>query len=136
MKKITTVSHDSCMKKLLANREEAAAYINAASEDGEIKYLLIAIRRVVGANGGMGALAKATGMSRTTLYKTLSPTGNPETDTLRKILAVYGIRLGFYAVTPQQSRGKHANGHGHFLAAERAKTYSAKKSISHKDIWK
>ena len=116
MKKITTVSHDSYMKKILVNREEAAAYINAATEDGELKYLLIAIRRVVGANGGMGALAKATRMSRTTLYKTLSPTGNPEVDTLKKILGVYGIRLGFFADSPPNGHRKHISGHNHHIS--------------------
>ncbi len=118
MKKITTVSHDSYMKKVLVNREEAAAYINAASEDGELKYLLIAIRRVVGANGGMGALAKATKMSRTTLYKTLSLTGNPEVDTLRKILGVYGIRLGFFAIAPANGRHKHTSSHAHHISPQ------------------
>jgi len=114
MKKITTVSHDSYMKKVLVNREEAAAYINAAAEGGELKFLLVAIRRVVGANGGMGALAKATGLSRTTLYKTLSPTGNPEVATLEAILGVYGIRLGFFAVKPAPGEHKHTTGHGHY----------------------
>ena len=114
MKKITTVSHDSYMKKVLANREEAAAYINAAAEGGELKFLLVAIRRVVGANGGMGALAKATGHSRTTLYKTLSPTGNPEVATLEAILAVYGIRMGFFAITPTTGHHKNTASHGHY----------------------
>jgi len=115
MKKITTVSHDSFMKKVLANREEAAAYINAAAEGGELEFLLVTIRRVVGANGGMGALAKATGRSRTTLYKTLSPTGNPEVSTLEAILAVYGIRMGFFAIKPTPDYHKRATGHGHYL---------------------
>jgi len=105
------------MKKLLANREEAAAYVNAAAEGGELKFLLIAIRRVVGANGGMGALAKATGRSRTTLYKTLSPDGNPEIATLKAILAIYGIRMGFFAIDPGNSRPAHKhNSHTHHPA--------------------
>jgi len=115
MKKITTVSHDSYMKKVLANREEAAAYIDAAAQEGELEFLLVAIRRVVGANGGMGALAKATGRSRTTLYKTLSPTGNPEVATLEAILAVYGIRMGFFAIKPTPGQHKHTTGHSHYM---------------------
>lgn len=115
MKTKNTVSHDSYMKKALANREEAAAYVNAAAEEGELEFLLVAIRRVVTANGGMGALAKAAKLSRTTLYKTLSQTGNPEFATLEKILAVYGIRIGFFAVKPVPSQHKHAHSHGHYL---------------------
>lgn len=116
MKKITTVSHDSYMKKVLVNREEAAAYINAAAEDGELKYLLIAIRRVVGANGGMSALAKATKMSRTTLYKTLSAAGHPEVATLQAILAVYGIRLAFLPIESFRPDHKRITGHGHHIS--------------------
>lgn len=131
-----TVPFSKTRKEFLSKPENAVAYLNAEIEEGDMFYLLKAIRNVAAANGGMSALAKATKMSRTSLYKTLSPKGNPELVTLRKILAVYGIRLGCFAITQPQHRGKHANGHGHFLAAERAKTYSAKKSISHKDIWK
>ncbi|MDO8804981.1 MAG: transcriptional regulator [Elusimicrobiota bacterium] len=113
-----TVSYDSYMKKVLVNRDEAAAYINAAAEGGELKYLLVAIRRVVGANGGMGALAKATKMSRTTLYKTLSPTGNPEVGTLQGILAVYGIRLAFLPVESPRPNQKHTTSHGHHISPQ------------------
>ncbi len=111
-----TISHDSYMRKALADRRRATEYLNAAVADGELKYLLIAIRRVVGANGGMGALAKAVGMSRTTLYKTLSLTGNPGFETLKTIVAVYGIRLGFFPVvdppgTRPAARRQHHGGH-------------------------
>lgn len=131
-----TVPHRKHVLKFLSKPENALAYLNAEIEEGDMFYLLKAIRNVAAANGGMGALAKATKMSRTSLYKTLSAKGNPELATLRNILAVYGIRLGCFAITPPQNRNKHTHGHGHFLAAERAKTYSAKKSVSHKDIWK
>ena len=109
-----TLTHKSYLKKVLANPTEAAAYLNAELEEGEMVYLLKAIRNVAAANGGMGALAKATKMSRTTLYKTLSKTGNPEVATLRKILAVYGIRMGFFAVKPTPTSHKHTPGHGHY----------------------
>jgi probable addiction module antidote protein len=113
MKKITTISHDSYMKKALADHNRAAEYLDAAAAYGELKYLLVAIRRVVGANGGMGALAKATKLSRTTLYKTLSPAGNPEVATLEAILAVYGIRIGFYPIKTTPGSHKHSTAHGH-----------------------
>lgn len=97
-KMITTVPyHDFLIKHLAANPAEAVAYLNAVAEDGEIEYLLKALRNVVEAQGGVGALAKKTKMSRTTLYKTLSSKGNPEIGTLDAILKVYGIRIGFFA---------------------------------------
>ncbi len=95
---ITTIRHHDYLMEALANPVEAAAYLNSVAEDGEIRYLLKALRNVVEAQGGVGALAKKTKLSRTTLYKTLSATGNPEVATLDAILAVYGIRIGFFTV--------------------------------------
>ncbi len=91
-----TVSHHAYLMKTLAKPVEATAYLNAVAEDGEIKFLLKAIRNVVEAQGGIGRLSKKTNLSRTTLYKTLSEEGNPEVATLEAILNVYGIRIGFF----------------------------------------
>jgi probable addiction module antidote protein len=114
------VSHKSWMKKYLADREEAAAYLNCVAEDGDLPFFLNALRTVVGAQGGMGALAKATKMSRTTLYKTLSPKGNPGMATLETILAVYGIRIGFFPIKETSGRPRHApraqHGQAHYPA--------------------
>lgn len=93
-----TISHHDYLMKLLADRAEAAAYLNAVAEDGDIRLLLKALRNVVQAQGGIGELARKTKLSRTTLYRTLSSTGNPEVTTLDAILAVYGIRIGFFPV--------------------------------------
>jgi len=41
----------------------------------------------------MAALADKTGLSRETLYRTLSERGNPRLDTLATILAAFGLRL-------------------------------------------
>lgn len=87
--------------KYLINPVNAASYLNAFAEDGETKFLLKALRNVVEAQGGIGELAKKTKLSRTTLYKTLSPTGNPEVETMECILAVYGLRIGFFPITKQ-----------------------------------
>jgi len=110
-----TVPHRKHVLKFLSKQENVVAYLNAELEDGEMFYLLKAIRNVAAANGGMGALAKATKMSRTTLYKTLSKTGNPEVATLRKILAVYGVRLGCFAIEPPQGHHKRTTGPGHYM---------------------
>lgn len=104
-----TVSHrDWLVKHFAANPAEAVAFLNSVAEDGEIKYLLMALRHVVESQGGVGALARKTGLSRTTLYKTLSSTGNPEVATLDAILAVYGIRIGFFAVAPARGGQRQA----------------------------
>lgn len=99
MKK-TVRYHDHLMKSLV-NPVEAAAYLSAVAEDGEIKFLLKALRNVVEAQGGIGKLAKITKLGRTTLYKTLSSEGNPEVSTLDVILRAYGIRISF---SPEEHR--------------------------------
>jgi probable addiction module antidote protein len=94
------IPHREYLMKHLAAPEEAAAYLDSVAEDGDIGFLLKALRQVVEAQGGVGALAKRTRLSRTSLYKTLSSAGNPEVGTLDAILAVYGIRLGFFPAKP------------------------------------
>ncbi len=93
-----TISHHDYLMQHLTDAAEAAAYLNAVAVEGDIKFLLKALRNVVEAQGGVGVLAKKTKLSRTTLYKTLSAKGNPEVATLDAILAVYGIRIGFFPI--------------------------------------
>lgn len=93
-----SVPHHDYLMKHLTDPKEAAAYLNAVAEDGDIRSILKALRNVVEAQGGVGELAKKTKLSRTTLYRTLSSTGNPEVGTLDTILSGYGIRIGFFPV--------------------------------------
>jgi probable addiction module antidote protein len=70
----------------LKTQKDIVAYLNAALEDGEPTVLLEALRNVAQAKGGMGALAKAAGVSRESLYRTLSRRGNPKIDTIMELL--------------------------------------------------
>ena len=81
-----------------------AAYIEAMLADGDARAVPVALRTVADALGGMNALAERTGLSRETLYRTLSEKGNPRLDTLAALLAAFGLRL---AVQPlQKTRGR------------------------------
>jgi probable addiction module antidote protein len=77
----------------LKTQKDIVAYLNAALEDGEPAVLLEALRNVAQARGGMGALAKAAGVSRESLYKTLSRRGNPKIDTIMGLLRAMGLKL-------------------------------------------
>ena len=70
-----------------------AAYLNAALEDGDPAVLLVALRNVAEAKGGMAALAKAAGVSRESLYRTLSRKGNPKVETMTTLLRALGLKL-------------------------------------------
>jgi probable addiction module antidote protein len=85
----------------LKNRKDAVAYLNAALEeclkrDEESQHLfLMALRNVVEAQGGIGNLAKKTGLGRESLYKTLSKKGNPQWQTLVSLCVAMGLNLRF-----------------------------------------
>ena len=77
----------------LKTQKDIVAYLNAALEDGEPAVLLEALRNVAMARGGMAALAHAAGVSRESLYRTLSRQGNPKIDTIMDLLRALGLRL-------------------------------------------
>ena len=88
----------------LRSEAEVAAYLEAMLEDGDARAVPVALRTVVDAVGGMAALADKTGLSRETLYRTLSERGNPRLDTLAVILAAFGLRLTVQAAKKSRSR--------------------------------
>ena len=82
----------------LADANEAAAYLNAALEDGDPEVFLLALRNVADARlGGMSKLAEATGLNRESLYRMLSEQGNPELNSLSRLLHALGLKLAVEA---------------------------------------
>lgn len=83
----------------LRNEREIAAYLEAVLEDGDPRAMPVALRTIADALGGLAPLAERTGLSRETLYRTLSEKGNPRYDTLTSILDAFGLRV---SVAPQR----------------------------------
>lgn len=77
----------------LKNPVEAASYLEAALEEGDREALLVAMRHVAAAHGGMTAIAQQTGLSQESLYRAFSKRGNPTVATLSSVLAATGLRL-------------------------------------------
>lgn len=75
------------------DRKDVVAYLNAALEDGDPAVLLEALRDVAQVRGGMGALAKAAGVSRERLYQTQSRRGNPKIETIMEFLRALGLKF-------------------------------------------
>jgi len=90
-----TKSYDAFLIEELRDPELAAEYLSAAVEDGSVEQLLLALRVVAEAHGGMAAVADKTQLNRQTMYKTLSAEGNPTLTTLLAILNAVGINLTF-----------------------------------------
>jgi probable addiction module antidote protein len=80
-------------ERLAADPEEARLYLEAALEDEDPRVFLMALKDVAEAYGGLGKLAKATGLNRENLYRMLSRQGNPELTSLSRVLQALGLRL-------------------------------------------
>jgi probable addiction module antidote protein len=71
----------------------AVALLNDILEDGEQGELLIALRQMTKAFGGVQSVAEKAHLNPTQLYRTLSEHGNPELASLAAILKAMGMRL-------------------------------------------
>ena len=77
----------------LNSPEEVAVYIEAVLEEDDPALLLMALRNVAESQGGMAMMAKQSGLSRESLYRTLSKNGNPKISTLMSIMKALGLHL-------------------------------------------
>jgi probable addiction module antidote protein len=84
---------DATVGSFMRDRKFAAAYLDQVLADGDQEELMLALRRLSEAFGGVTGLAQQAGLNSTTLYRTLSSNGNPELRTLRALLAAMGLRL-------------------------------------------
>ena len=89
--------HDREVEELRADRELAVEYLKAAMESldnpDDRAAGLLALRTVAEAYGGLGAIAAEAGISRESLYRTLSAKGNPTLKTLLAVLKAVGMKL-------------------------------------------
>ena len=93
--------HDREVAELRADRELAVEYLKAAMESldnpDDRAAGLLALRTVAEAYGGLGAVAAEAGISRESLYRTLSAKGNPTLKTLLAVLKAVGMKLSVEA---------------------------------------
>lgn len=76
----------------LKTPEDIAAYLEAAFEDGDAALITHALGVVARAEG-MSEVAKATGLTRASLYKALSADGHPEFATVLKVVQALGLKM-------------------------------------------
>ncbi len=92
------VSHHAAeVAELRADRGLAIEYLKAAMESldnpDDRAAGLLALRTIAEAYGGLGTVAVQAGISRESLYRALSPKGNPTLKTLLAVLKTVGMRL-------------------------------------------
>ena len=95
MKRKPSISHDEAtIRELRDDPDFAAEYLKAAlEENNQPSVLLIALRRIAEARGGIAKVAKAAGVERESLYRALSMRGNPRLSTLVAVTKAVGLRL-------------------------------------------
>jgi len=100
-RKISTYQKD--LIESLKDPREAAAYLNAAMEEGDRELFLLALRNVAEAHGGMTALSQKSKLNRESLYRMLSKKGNPEIKSIVTLLHAMGLKL---SIVPQTRKAK------------------------------
>jgi probable addiction module antidote protein len=77
----------------LKDPSEAAAYLEAVIEEGDQAALMLALRQVALARGGIAEIARKAKLTREATYKMLSRSGNPELRSLASVLRATGLRI-------------------------------------------
>jgi probable addiction module antidote protein len=76
----------------LNTEEDMVAYLEAALEEADPALVAAALGDIARAKG-MTQVARDAGLGRESLYKALSPSGNPEFATILKVISALGLQL-------------------------------------------
>ena len=86
--------HDEAMAEIFSNDPAyAVELLNSILADGDQAELLIALRQMAKAFGGVRGVAQEAGLNPNQLYRMLSAEGNPEFRSLSTVLRAMGLRL-------------------------------------------
>ncbi len=85
----------------LKNPAEAAAYLEAVLEEGSQAAIMLALRQVAQAQGGVATIARKAKLTREATYKMLSKSGNPELRSLSAVLKATGLRIAVKPIEKQ-----------------------------------
>lgn len=82
----------------LRDPDYAIAYLNEALADEDKKVFLIALKNVIDANAdNKTILAKETKVSRPTVYRMLSKTGNPRWENITSVMDAMNLQINISA---------------------------------------
>lgn len=96
MKQASRLHDEAVIELLREDPQFAAAYLSTAlaesEQPGGREALLSALRQVAEAQG-IASVAQRAGIPRESMYRILSPRGNPRLETLLAVIAALGLRL-------------------------------------------
>jgi probable addiction module antidote protein len=84
----------------LETEEDMVAYLEAALEERDPNLIAAALGDIARAKG-MTHVAREAGLGRESLYKALSPAGNPEFATILKVISALGLQLHAAPASPK-----------------------------------
>ena len=88
----------------LKNEKDIEEYHNVVLEEGDYKFLPIALADIARARKAMTSAAKAAGVTRTSLYQSLSEEGNPAFETIAKVANSLGFRIALVPISKPKSK--------------------------------
>lgn len=90
MGKLTTTHWDPA--EHFSSEDDMVAYLEVALADGD-PALIAAVLGDIARAKGMSQVAREAGLGRESLYKALSPEGNPAFATIMKVISALGLQL-------------------------------------------
>lgn len=93
MAKTHRTHEDATIEMFQKDPSLAADYLNDVLATGDEVDLMLALRYLSDAFGGVQEVARQAEANPNTMYRTLSERGNPSLKTLRAILSAMGLRL-------------------------------------------
>lgn len=88
-----SLPYEPYLLERLKDPAEAAAYLEAVFDEGDQGAIMVALRHVAQAHGGIAQIARKAHLTREAAYRMLSKSGNPELRSLKALLAATGLRL-------------------------------------------
>jgi probable addiction module antidote protein len=90
--------NDAMLLEMIRIPENAAAFLVDMVSEGDDDLTKQALMLIAKAqDGGVAAVAEKAGLSRTSLYKALSPSGQPSYSTINKVVKAMGLTISFHA---------------------------------------
>ena len=92
------IPHDEAMAQLYREEPDfAIATLNSILQDGDQAELMVVLRQLAKAYGGVQTVAEKAHLNTTQIYRTLSPDGNPALSSFTAILGAMNMRLAVQA---------------------------------------
>lgn len=104
-----TIKYTDYLKDSLRDTTEAAEYLNAALETGDLPLFTLALKDVVDAlGGGVAQTSQKSHLNRESLYRMLSRQGNPRLTSLHSVIDSLGLKIHITAKKGAPSTHHHS----------------------------